>query len=304
MELINTPIETNYEDTVSTNNLYFCIRYNKKINNLKPDTYDAILNKNGKNFEQRIKNRDVNFRKYFLNHHSNTSFIEAAVIGFNDYYSYNELFNTDDFVFYFKLTLDEINKCVFFLNEDEKISDLISDCQGIHGLTKILKFWNTNMNLFNLNKSKIGDKIEYYGVNILIPFKVDFIKYMLPANKRDYYHGTTKRLNKLNKWSFITPYKEDAISFAVKWDSNDLVYCNNEISKISGRPPHNLCFKSSIKKPRDSKIYLYKFNNINTISTKTNSGFEYAWNRMTLNELQIKEFEIIDSWKKHFKLKK
>jgi len=303
MELINTPIETNFEDIINTNNLYFCIRHNNKINELRPDTYEAMSNRHGQKFEQKIKNRDIHFRKYFLNHNSKTSFVEAGLIGFNDYYSYNELFNTQDYVYYFKLSVEDLNKCVFYLYEDNKISDLIDDCRGINGLTKILKFWNSNKELFNFNKSKSEDKIDYYGINILIPFKVEFIKYMLPSSKRDYYHGTTKKLDLLNKWSFLTPYKEDAISFAVKWSSNDLIYCNNENSNIVGRPPHILCFKSNIKKPRDSKIYLYKFNNINTISSKSNTGFEYSWNRISTEDIKINEFEIINSWKKHFKLK-
>lgn len=299
MQLINTPIETFFGDSINTNDIYFCITHHKYITQLKPDLYENINKKFNTKYYENIRNRDKQFRKYFLNHNINTSFVQAAVIGFNEEYSLNKLFSTEQYVYYFKLSVEELNKCVFYINEDNNVSDKINDCKGINGLIKILKFYNSNKDLFKINEANSGDKPEYCGINILIPFKVKFIKYMMPYNKRLYYHASFEEKQTIDKWSLITPFKEDIIQLILPYKASDLIYCNNENSKIIGRPAKNLLFKSDSNQINDSKIYLYEITNVNSISTKTLNNIEFPSNRICTENIKVKNIEIIDSWKNY-----
>ena len=76
---------------------------------------------------------------------------------------------------------------------------------------------------------------------------------------------------------------------------------DNEMFNL-GRPPQRLLFKSSTN-INDSKVYLYSIKGIDTISSGSNTGKVFPWNRITLKEAteeskSLKLEKKIMSWKK------
>ena len=69
-----------------------------------------------------------------------------------------------------------------------------------------------------------------------------------------------------------------------------------------GRPPQRLLFKRGVD-INDSKVYLYSIKGIDTISSGSNTGKIFPWNRITLKEASeegksLKLEKKIMSWKK------
>jgi hypothetical protein len=111
-----------------------------------------------------------------------------------------------------------------------------------------------------------------------------------------YYHGSRYKSHKLRKGAYVTPYKEDALSFAVPWSTDDLEYAGGP----DGRPPSKLKFKK--KPPRDHKIHLYKVK-APVKKAKTNTGASYDWNRVTTSASDLELIKTIPSWKKELLVK-
>jgi hypothetical protein len=107
----------------------------------------------------------------------------------------------------------------------------------------------------------------------------------------EYYHGSRKKLRTLRKGSYVTPYKEDALSFAVPWSTSDLSHAGAP----DGRPPRRLKFKG--KPPRDHKVYLYRVK-APVQKAATNTGAQYEWNRVTTEPSEVDLVATIPSWKR------
>lgn len=106
-----------------------------------------------------------------------------------------------------------------------------------------------------------------------------------------YYHGSSQLFSELREGSWVTPYLEDAISFGIPWDSNDLEDQGDE----SGRPPWPLRFKSG-KEPPDGPLFIYAVD-APTESTTTNTGVSYDWNRRVVNAAPVRLIASYPSWK-------
>ena len=105
----------------------------------------------------------------------------------------------------------------------------------------------------------------------------------------------------MKKFSYVTPYKEDAIKFAIPWSTEELLSDHSDMFNL-GRPPRRLLFKSGVNID-DSKVYLYSVKGIDTIASGTNTGKMFPWNRITLKEAaeadkSLKLERKIMSWKK------
>ena len=299
---INCPLEIKLDDINNTSKLYFIYESKEKLKNVKPFTYSQINKKYNSRVEDSVRKQDSSYRKHFIDHHSSTSFIYASIAGFSNYFNYKYLFDSEYYTYYFKLTPKELQECCFSITDNEgKTTDIIP---GIQGVISVLKKWNANKNNYNENIELSEVETVCPQINVVIPFKIKPIFILPPVHEREYYHGTTKKLTKISAWSYVTPYRLDAISFGVPWDSNDLVYCENEESEVEGRPPHQLVFKTSVKKPRDRKIFIYKLKGVKTVGAKTNSGKEYPWNRVLVSDAKDFEVEEIKSWKEFFNIKR
>ena len=187
-----------------------------------------------------------------------------------------------------------IEKCLFSVT----INGENALVKGIQGFAGAYKVWNERevKEKSNILNDKPRDNIE-----VIIPFKVKPQYYIPEVKKRTFYHGSTQRFNTLNKFSYVTPYKEDAIKFAIPWSTDELLIKDREMS-IIGRPPKCLYFKKGVE-IEDSKVYLYAVKGIDTISSGTNTGKVFPWNRITLKEASeenksLKLEKKIMSWKK------
>ncbi|NBV57782.1 MAG: hypothetical protein EBR72_08335, partial [Bacteroidetes bacterium] len=198
------------------------------------------------------------------------------------------------YTYYFKLTPEQIERCLFSIT----INGLTTLIKGVQGFTNAYKLWHKKPDRENTNV--ISDKPKD-SVQAIIPFKIKPQYYIPEVSKRVFYHGSTQRFKSLNKFSYVTPYKEDAIKFAIPWSSNELLIKDKEMSDL-GRPPKCLYFKKGVE-IEDSKVYLYAIKGVDTISSGTNTGKIYPWNRITLKEASeenksLKLEKKIMSWKK------
>ena len=279
MKKINVPIEIkNLGTKFLTSDIWFISKDKKYKKVLRPLRYDKIIE------GHRLKLAEKEIRKYFPYHEKNTSFLRASFFNATNESSPEQILQRREYSYYFKLLPSEIEKCLFlFVSRREKIF-----CKGIQGFADAYKLWF----------SSPDDKKE---IHIFIPFKVK-PQYNIPEiSKRVFYHGSQSRFNCLNKYSYVTPYKEDAIKFAIPWTSKELLIQDNEMSEM-GRPPKVLKFKRNVEID-DSKIYLYSIKGIETISTSSNTGKLYPWNRITLKDANEKDKSLklerkILSWKK------
>lgn len=301
MEYINTPKEIIVSDLVNTKDLYFIYESDVELDVLRPLTYEKIISRIGSYNTKELVKYDAKFRSSLTNHHNRTSFLHCSVSGFSTYYNYEKLFNSEYYTYYFKMTLQEIEKCAFSIRNAE--GELESIGGGVAGIIAVLKKWGVNKDNNVPAKDENGNILVYPEVNVVVPFKVKPLYCLKPFTLRKYYHGTTKKLNEIKHGSFVTPYIEDAKSFAVPWSSDDLIYTEHETSEVEGRPPQNILFKSDVKVPRDRKIYIYELENVKTESSKTNTGKEYPWNRVLLKDYNAFNVTVIDSWKKEFNKK-
>ena len=279
MKKINVPIEIkDLGSKFLTSDIWFISKDKKYKKVLRPLRYDKIIE------GHRLKLIEKEIRKYFPYHEKNTSFIRASFFNATNESSPEKILQRKEYSYYFKLLPNEIEKCLFlFVDGGEKIF-----CKGIQGFADVYKLWFSCPN----------DKKE---IHIFIPFKVKPQYYIPEISKRVFYHGSHSRFNCLNKYSYVTPYKEDAIKFAIPWSSKELLIQDDEMSGL-GRPPKVLKFKRNIEID-DSKIYLYSIKGIETISTASGTGKLYPWNRITLKEASEKEKSLklerkILSWKK------
>lgn len=301
MERINVPLEVFVDSIENTKDLYFVVETKSEQQTLRPQTYLQLKAANKDDMFKKLIDRDELYRTHFIEHPSTVSFIHGSIAGFSTLFDYTRLFNSDYYTYYFKLTLQEISKCLFSITDNT--GEIKSIHKGITGAVSVLKEWNTHRKTYKVQEDKNGNIISHPQVNVVIPFKVKPLYCLPPFDQRKYYHGSTKKLDSLKAWTYVTPYREDAVSFAVPWSSEDLIYDEHEISEVDGRPPHNLAFRTSVKKPNDRKLYVYEVEGVQTIGAKTNTGKEYPWNRVLVKENKEFKLEVINSWKTHFKLK-
>ena len=291
MKKINTPIDIkDLGKKFLTSDIWFICETNKFQKVIKPQRYKKdILGKNIKEFELKIK-------EYFPYHEKETSFINASIYNATTKHTPDNILQSKNYTYYFKLTPTEIKKCLFelTLNGDKLYS------KGLKGFTEFYQTWFEINNSINKNREGFIDRPQD-NIQMYIPFKIKPLYYVPNYENRIYYHGSIHRFKELKKYSYVTPYKEDAIKFAIPWDSNDLLIKDENMSSL-GRPPKNLLFKRK-SNINDCTIYLYSIKGIKTISALTNTGKSYPWNRITLESSfeenkSLKLERKILSWKK------
>ena len=287
MEIINNPIEVSYKNIDTSKDLYFITTSYKKLKNIKPKSYSQIKEIYGNYNLERVVKKDKVYRGDFLNHPTNVSFNYATIAGFSKELSFENLFDVEYYTYYFKMTLEEIKKCTYSVEYNNDERNILT---GVNGMTASIK------EFINDVSSNIKE------VNVVVPFKIKPIYCLPPTNKRKYYFCSKKELSEVEKWQLVSSYKEDAISFIAPWKKEDLVYTEHDSSSLRGRPPNNILFRQSAKKPKDFKFYLYEIENVKTYSTKNKENIHYS-NRLIAEKTQKLNVTFYDSWKKEFKLK-
>lgn len=287
MKKINVPFEVKDLGTkFLTSDIWFVCSDLKYKKCLRPKRYKNINQGNS------LKIIESEIREYFPNHEKDTSFVRASFFNATNTHRPDQILEREEYTYYFKLLPQEIEKCLFSLT----LNGEIIFSKGIQGFINTYKLWYEDESKENI---KIFDR-PVNNIEVFIPFKIKPQYYIPEINKRIFYHGSQKRFNMLKKYSYVTPYKEDAIKFAIPWDSKDLLYNDYEMSDL-GRPPVLLRFKRNIS-IEDTKIFLYSIKGIKTIQSKSNTGKIYPWNRITIENSYEKEKSLklerkIMSWK-------
>ena len=175
--------------------------------------------------------------------------------------------------------------------------------KGMAGLKSAIKEWDKNTKSFKRYYDKVVEGYIEPRIEVVVPHQVKPFAYIPQIEDRVFYHGSRTNLKELRKGSYITPFKNDACIFAIPWSSNDLLI-DYSLSTIKGRPPEMIFLKDK-DSVEDLPLYLYKVKNIESERAKTNTGFDYAWNRVTtevasLDNGKLELIEKIDSWKERF----
>jgi len=286
LKKINVPFEIKDLGTkFLTSDIWFTLHDKKYKRVLRPQRYSKIPG------GERLKEAENELRKYFPDHGRDTSFLRASLFNATNTSRPDQILQRDEYTYYFKMLPSEIEKCLFLINVNgEQVFS-----KGIQGFADVYKLWHTEIKDLNIEGRSKKD------IQVFVPFKVKPDCYIPETRKRIFYHGSSKRFDSLNKYSYVTPYKEDAIKFAIPWSSSELLIKDEEMSSL-GRPPKCLYFKRGTE-IEDSKVYLYSVKGIDTISSGSNTGKIFPWNRITLKEASkenksLKLEKKIASWKK------
>lgn len=287
MKKINVPFEIKDLGTkFLTSDIWFTLHDKKYKKVLRPKRYSKIFR------GERLRELENEVRKYFPDHEKNTSFLRASLFNATNTSRPDQILQRDEYTYYFKMLPNEIEKCLFLINVNgEQVFS-----KGIQGFADTYKLWHFKEE----SNENISDRVKD-DIQVFIPFKVKPQYYIPELKKRIFYHGSSKRFDILTRYSYVTPYKEDAIKFAIPWSSSELLIKDEEMSSL-GRPPRFLRFKRDVD-IRDTKIYLYAVKGIDTIGTSSSTGKLYPWNRITITNASEKEKNLrlermITSWKK------
>jgi len=287
LKKINVPFEIKDLGTkFLTSDIWFTL-YDKKYKKvLRPQRYSKIFR------GEKLRELEKEARKYFPYHEKDTSFLRASLFNATNTSRPDQILQRCEYTYYFKMLPDEIDKSLFAIT----INGKVTFSKGIQGFADAYKLWHFKEE----SNENVSDRVKD-DIQVFIPFKIKPQYYIPELKKRVFYHGSSKRFDNLTRYTYVTPYKEDAIKFAIPWSSNELLVKDEEMSNL-GRPPRLLRFKRDAD-IKDSKIYLYSIKGIDTISTSSNTGKIYPWNRITVASASIKDkslkmVKMIKSWKK------
>lgn len=287
MKKINVPFEIKDLGTkFLTSDIWFTLHDKKYKKVLRPQRYSKIFR------GEKLRELEKEARKYFPYHEKDTSFLRASLFNATNTSRPDQILQRCEYTYYFKMLPNEIDKCLFAIT----INGKATFSKGIQGFADAYKLWHFKEE----SNEKVSDRVKD-DIQVLIPFKVKPQYYIPELKKRIFYHGSSERFDSLTRYTYVTPYKEDAIKFAIPWSSNELLIKDEEMSNL-GRPPRHLRFRRDVN-IKDSKIYLYSIKGIDTISTSSNTGKIYPWNRITVasaseKEKSLKMEKMIKSWKK------
>jgi hypothetical protein len=287
LKKINVPFEMPDLGTkFLTSDIWFVCQDKKYKKVLRPQRYTKIYR------GEYLKELEKEIREHFPYHEKDTSFLRASIFNATNSSRPDQILQREDYTYYFKLLPSELEKCLFAIT----IGGETVFSKGIQGFVSTYKVWVEDE---TEEEEGFVDRPRK-DIQVFIPFKVKPQYYIPEVSKRIFYHGSKDRFSILNKYSYVTPYKEDAIKFAIPWSSEELLIKDEDMLKV-GRPPRFLRFKRNVN-IEDSKIYLYSVKGIETISASSNSGKSYPWNRITLKDAEedcksLKLERKIMSWK-------
>ena len=290
MKKINVPfVPQTLGTSFKSSDVWFVYQSKKFVKSIRPQKYTDLYNGNA---HQKYEKR---YREHIKYHPKEISFVKASLFNATDIVTPAQILMNQGYTYYFKLLPSQIEKCLFAVTIDGE-SVLV---KGVQGFAAAYKVWSER-EFKEEDESILTDK-AVDNIEVIIPFKVKPQYYIPEVKKRMFYHGSKERFKSLNKFSYVTPYKEDAIKFAIPWSTSELLMGDNEMFNL-GRPPQRLMFKRGVD-INDSKVYLYSIKGIDTISSGSNTGKVFPWNRITLKEAteegkSLKLEKKIMSWKK------
>ena len=290
MKKINAPLEIPDLGTkFLTSDIWFVSQDTKFCKSLRPKKYEEMYN--GRN----IKKYEKKYREELYLHPEDISFVKGHLFNATTIMSPSKILEYRGYTYYYKMTPSQIEKCVFSVTVDGESAI----AKGVQGFVGAYKVWNEL--ILNSTEEKADDSITNQ-IEVIIPFKVKPQYYIPEIKKRTFYHCSFDRFNELSKYSYVTPYKEDAIKFAIPWNKEDLLFKDRQMQEMQ-RPPSNLSLSSKFNF-EDKPMYLYSINGIDTIPAGRNCGKNFPWNRITLKNAieenrSLKLDKKIKSWKEY-----
>lgn len=300
---LNSPLEIRARKDFDLEDLVFIHLSGDFYPNLRPVTYKEVAkNRSSEYMEDRRSHEKKHYHPKLKNHDSNRSFLYASLASRSKLHDLDSLLEYPGYVYYFKLTPSIIKDCIFEVcgGKDYKQKESM---KGMSGLKSAIKEWDKNSKSFKKYYDKVVEGYIEPRIEVVIPHQVKPFAYIPQIEDRTFYHGSRTNLKELRKGSYITPFKNDAFIFAIPWSSNDLLI-DYSLSTIKGRPPEMIFLKDK-DNVEDLPLYLYKVKNVESKRAKTNTGFDYAWNRETtevasLDNGKLEFIEKVDSWKERF----
>lgn len=300
---INTPLEVIPKSLEEASSFTFVHVSSEKHDILRPMSYKDISSFRSADYIlDRKKYEHENYHSKIKDYDKDKTFLYASLASRSHLHNAEQLLSYPGYVYYFKLTKPQIEKCIF-----EVIGGINykqgNPQKGLTGLLNSIKEWDKNKSSFKRYYDKVVEDYIEPRVEVVIPFEVEYVAYMPQIEDRHFYHGSRQKLDNLKKGSYVTPYKHDAAVFAVPWSTSDLLV-NHSLSSIKGRPPERLMFKQD-NIIEDMPLYVYEIEGIETQEDDTNTGERYSWNRTTLKDASVKDgsmklVETIPSWKERF----
>tara|TARA_Y100001972_G_scaffold24718_1_gene29987 strand:- start:1822 stop:2739 length:918 start_codon:yes stop_codon:yes gene_type:complete len=300
---LNTPIEIRARKDFDLEDLVFIHLSSDYYSNLRPVTYNEVAkNRSADYMKDRKSHEKKHYHSKLKDHDKNKSFLYASLASRSKLHDLNSLLEYPGYIYYFKLTPAIIKDCIFEVCGGKEYKQKESK-KGLAGLKSSINEWDKNSKSF---KSYYDEVVEGYidpRIEVVIPHQVKPFAYIPQIEDRVFYHGSRKNLKELKKGSYITTYRNDAAIFAIPWSTDDLVI-NYSLSPIKGRPPE-MIFLDEDDDIEDIPLYIYEIKNTESERAKTNTGFDYSWNRVTLEEAstkngKLKLIEKIPSWKERF----
>ena len=300
---LNIPIEIRKRQNFDLEDLVFVHLSSDFYPNLRPVTYeDVAKNRSSEYMVDRRSHEKKHYHPKLKDHDSNRSFLYASLASRSKLHNLDALLEYPGYIYYFKLTPTIVKDCIFEVcgGKDYKQKESI---KGMTGLKSAIKEWDKNSASFSSYYDKVVEGYIDPRIEVVIPHQVKPFAYIPQIEDRVFYHGSRENLKELRKGSYITPYKNDAMIFAVPWSTDDLDI-DYSLSLVKGRPPEMLFLKDTADVD-DMPLYLYEVKNINSERAKTNTGFDYAWNRKTkevasIENKKLKLIKTIPSWKERF----
>ena len=289
MKKINVPfIPQSLSSEFNSSDVWFIYQSKNFIKVIKPQKYTDLYN------GQAHQEYEKRYREHIKGHPEKVSFVKSSLFNATDTLTPSKILMYQDYTYYFKLSPDQIEKCLFSITINGK-NNLE---KGVQGFMLSYKHWYEKKDQKETNQFT---DCAQNNIEVIIPFKIKPQYYIPEVKKRIFYHGSKERFKSLNKFSYVTPYKEDAIKFAIPWSSEELLTYDSRMLEL-GRPPKRLLFKENVN-IEDSKVYLYSVKGIETINSGTNTDKIFPWNRITLKEASeenksLKLEKKIMSWKK------
>lgn len=146
--------------------VWFLHQSPKKLTVLNPLSYKELAKVRDTDYpiEDRIE-EESEYRE-LTNQHKSISFLYATIVGYNKFESPKSY---PGYTYYFKLSDEQINNCVFTIIDKKEWMD---PTKGKKGYKKALKIWDENSTEFKRSTKK-GVGTIYPRIEVVIPFSVE-----------------------------------------------------------------------------------------------------------------------------------
>lgn len=299
MKKIDVPLEANLESCFYTDEITFVHFSNKRLNTLRKQSYDSIAENSSLKYANERKEFEYQYKDLLDLYPERYSFLYASPVSLSNYHSSMNVLLNPEYTYYFKLTLEQLDMCVFHFVEDEE--NYTQPIKGLKGLTSAVEKWFNSPDV--MNSKKIHNINLSERVQVAIPISVKPFAFIPKILDRNFYHCNLEKIDTLKKYSYVSPYKEDAISYTIPWDKEH-IFLNREEHDVPNRLGKNLLFKPDID-IEDCPVHLYRVKNTQTISAKNVDGKVYPSHRATTavarkEEKSLRLIKTITSWKDYF----